>query len=166
MKGALNIQFTTVSTPNGKDLTPPRDAPLRECRERGREAPGHSKPGTGQLALQVPLHKCPPSPGHGDHTCNLLVAAVSLAWYTYVLWVVSANTWLWTSHSSTAPAPGQAGPSSLWSWCQMSRLPFPYTSGVQAPNLCLPALQMFWEGMCRDGTQPWVMRGLHQHLSP
>lgn len=54
--------------------------------------------------------------GHGRDTCNLpgphlLAAGVSLVWYTYVLCVVSVNTWLWTSQSS--PAPGQAVPSIL-----------------------------------------------------
>lgn len=54
--------------------------------------------------------------GHGRDTCDLpgphlLAAGVSLVRYTYVLCVVSVNTWLWMSQSS--PAPGQAVPSIL-----------------------------------------------------
>lgn len=100
------------------------------------------------MALQVPLHKCPPSPEHGEHTYNLLsphllVAPVSLAWYTYVRCVVSMNTWLWMSHSSPAPAPSQAAPSILWWWSWVSCLPSSCTSGVWAakphPKMGVPA---------------------------
>jgi len=69
-----------------------------------------------QVAVPAPPWKSLLSLGHGRHTCDppgphLLAAGVSLVWYTYVLCVVSVNTWLWTSQSS--PAPDQAAPSIL-----------------------------------------------------
>lgn len=60
---------------------------------------------------------------------------MSLAWYTYVLCLVSVNTWLWMSQSSVAPALGQAAPSILGPWSGVSCLPHPSTFGVWEAEL-------------------------------
>lgn len=66
---------------------------------------------------------------------HLRVAYMSLAWYTYVLCLVSVNTWLWMSQSSVAPALGQAAPSILGPWSGVSGLPHPSTFGVWEADL-------------------------------